>query len=166
MAFWRGLRPISRAILLLGGGLLLILMVLVGFALWDLDVFGSGQEDVDAAALEKLTGLTLPASASGLRSHVESWQDTIIHLRFELPSADLAAWQNTQTWDTPPAASPLSYPFETSPEWMARQDWWQPQQATSFQVGTLRSALGHYQHVLIDSSDPARTLIYIVSFDT
>ncbi len=166
MSRWRGLRPLTRTMLLIGGGLLLTLSALIGLVLWDGDVFNSGQEDVDAAAIERLTGIALPAGASGLRSHVESWQDTIVHLRFELPAADLAAWQSGQSWDKPPVAGPLSYPFDTPFEWVADKAWWQPQRATRFQAGTLRSALGLDQHVLIDTSDPARALIYIVSFDT
>lgn len=169
LSFWRGLRPRTRNILLVGGGLALLVIALASFALYELgraDIFNSGQDDVDAAQLEQLTGIALPAGASGLRSHVESWQDTIVHLRFELPSADLPAWVAGQAWTTPPAAGPLAYPFVTPPEWIGRNGgWWQPQQASSFQLGSMGGA-GLYQHVLIDTSDPDRALVYIVSFDT
>jgi hypothetical protein len=169
MSFWHRLRPRSRAILLMSAGLLLLIVLLASFALWELgrvDSFGSGQDDLDAATIERLTGIALPADASGLRSHVESWQDTIVHLRFELPAAALPAWLAGLEWDKPLAAAPLAYPFDTPFEWVADKAWWQPQRATSFQAGTLHSALGLYQHILIDTSDPARTLIYVVSFDT
>jgi hypothetical protein len=166
--FLRDLRPRTRNILLVGGGLALLVIALAGFALYELgraDLFNSGTDDVDAAQLEQLTGITIPAGASGLRSHVESWQDTIVHLRFELPAADLPAWVAAQTWTTPPAAGPLAYPFATPPEWVADKAWWQPQQASAFQLGSMGGA-GLYQHILIDTSDPARALVYIVSFDT
>jgi hypothetical protein len=169
LGFWRGLRPRTRNILLVGGGLALLVIALAGFALYELgraDLFNSGTDDVAAAQLEQLTGITIPAGASGLRSHVESWQDTIVHLRFELPAAELPAWIAAQSWTTPPAAGPLAYPFTQTPEWLERSGgWWQPQQASSFQLGSLGGA-GSYQHVLIDTSDPARALVYVVSFDT
>jgi len=167
MQVWRN--PRSRRILLLGGGLVLLILGLAIFAPRELnqaDIFNSGQADLEAAELEKLTGITLPAGASGLRSHVESWQDRIVHLRFALPAAELPAWVASQTWESPPAAGPLEYPFASPPEWVADKGWWQPQQATSFQIGGLRNGAGIYQHVLIDTSDPDRALIYVVSFET
>ncbi|HYF62524.1 MAG TPA: hypothetical protein VD886_06895 [Herpetosiphonaceae bacterium] len=168
--FWRGLRPRTRNILLVGGGLALLVIALAAFALWELgrsDIFNSGQDDLGRAELERLTGITIPAGASGLRSHVESWQDTIVHLRFELPAAALPAWVAGQAWDTPPAAGPLAYPFAQAPEWMQRAGgWWRPQEAGSFQVGALGGPAGIYQHVLIDTSDPATAVVYVVSFDT
>lgn len=172
-SFWRGLRPLWRRLIVFGSIGLVVLCALGSVGLWQLTMltdWGSGQDDLTTVQIERLTGFKVPPAAQNLQSHLESWQDQIIHVRFELPSSDVAAWAATQTWEEPLSAKALAYPFETTPEWVQDKAWWQPQQATQFQIGSARAndlKLGIiYQHILVDTSDPTTTIVYLVVFNT
>lgn len=133
------------------------------------DIFGS-DVSVSPAQMQQFTGITLPASASNIQIHTESFQDTIMHVRFDLPAAETSAWVAAQTWQTPPTTTPLEYPFTSDFEWMRDEAWWHPKTATRLQIGTNR--YNHptrgivYRSIMLDTSDPATTIVYVVGFDT
>jgi hypothetical protein len=153
------------------------LVILVGAAGWavvswlsdigDGDLLGTTLVDtLTREQIEKAAGVRLPAGARDLHSHYASFQDFIVHVRFELDPADLPAFLGSLPITDPQISSaerPLMY-SEGMPEW------WQPDAAQSFQAVSgqvaLPSGAPDYQAVLVDTTDPAKSIVYIVAFDT
>lgn len=111
-------------------------------------------------------GVTLPPSARGLRSHYAVFQDYIVHVRFEIDPADAPALLSSLPIIDPAISSSVRPPMYTE----GMPDWWQPDAATTFQAVSgevsLPSGYPEHQDVLIDTTDPARYIVYIVAFDT
>jgi hypothetical protein len=75
--FFLGL--IAGPLLLIGGGFI------AGYAIIQTDLLSS----VQPAELEKMVGLKLPASMTGLHSSIDGFLDTSLHARFEMPKSAL-----------------------------------------------------------------------------
>ncbi len=168
-SFFKGLPRIVWILIglavVFGIGTMLLLVWIMG------DIFSSSSGvTASASEITAFTSITIPASAQNLQSHVEAFQDTLMYVRFDLPPSDVAGWIAAQSWDNPPINKPIEYPFTSDFEWMRDKAWWQPKQATNPQIGTI--SYNHPQRgiinpsVLLDSSDPAKTIVYVVAFDT
>jgi hypothetical protein len=115
---------------------------------------------------EATAGVTLPASARGLRSHYSVFQDYIVHLRFEIDPSDAPALLSSLPIIDPSISSSERPPMYTE----GMPDWWRPDAAATFQAVSgqvsLPSGYPEHQDVLIDTTDPAQYIVYIVAFDT
>lgn len=154
----------------------LLLLGMAGFvalALYVLDQFGDGDplgttlvDTLTREQVEKAAGFGLPPSADGLHSHYASFQDYILHARFEIDPSDLPALTASLPITNPTMSTterPLLY-SEGMP------DWWRPEQAQRFQAisGQVTLPAGYPESltVLIDQTDPGRYTVYVVAFDT
>lgn len=161
--------------LLVGGAALLLLgcVALGALAYWQRDLFNPFRiletdvtDQLPPAKVELAAAMTLPPSARNLHSHYESFQDSFIHVRFEIDAADLPALLASAHVGT--ALSSSTIPSDIAAPFDA--PWWKPRDAKRFLAGagqvSLPSGYPEHQSLLVDTTDPATYIVYVVAFDT
>jgi hypothetical protein len=161
---WWIIGGLTMLMLLAISGCALSYMALRSFA--EIGFLGSTVADLPPDRVERAAAITLPPSAANLRSHYESFQDYIIHVRFDMDPADLDQLLASTHLELPLSSTAIPMGF-SAPE---NLDWWTPEQAQRFQVGDTQVQTSHgypeYQWILIDMTNAQRYTVYVVAFDT
>lgn len=152
-----GFSLIGFTALLVGG------MVLIGSLRSEKPpIFLEHPQPTTTAEIESVARIDIPDTASNIRAAAGGFQDRYIHVRFDLPPADLERFL-TATKYTPTLTEGGSILFQQSIE--PQEAWWQPHSATRFLSG--RSFVdGISQTVLVDISNPALYTVYVATFET
>lgn len=152
-----GLSLAGFALLVLGG------LALISFMSNNSDpVFLENPQPSTTAEIESLARIDIPASASNIHAQAGGFQDRYIHVRFDLPPADLNSFLGATRY-TPAVSQSTDIPFQQSLE--PNQNWWQPAMAKSFLAGA-GFVDGISQSVLIDTTNPELYIVYVQTFET
>jgi hypothetical protein len=120
-----------------------------------------GPQPATNAEIEALARITLPPGATNIHAQAGGFQDRYIHVRFDIPAAELDAFLAASRYT--PALDMAVVPFQQHLE--PKAVWWQPRNAARFRAGSAFSG-GISQSLLVDTSDPERYVVYVQTFET
>jgi hypothetical protein len=123
--------------------------------------FGGETEDLSRAQIEAIARIRIPPGAMNIHARAGGFQDRYIHVRFDIVPAELDGFLRSSLLPTPPAAQ--EWPFQSHME--PDRPWWRPANAEEFVAGST-FVNGISQAILIDTTDPARLIIYVATFET
>jgi hypothetical protein len=108
--------------------------------------------------LEGNTGTKIPASATGIYGTVDGLGDITTHLRFTLPSADLAEFISSTACTAPLVDGDIRAQLRGVPD----RSWWAPEKAGKY--GSCMAATARLaQLVFVDMTDPQSYIVYVIA---
>lgn len=148
------------------GGLALLLIACAAAAYIGIRLLGgfglgtTAEDQLSTQDIERLMDSRLPPSASNIHSYYTGFQDYFAQVRFEIPAADLPQFLSSSPFTA--TLSTGSNPFQAGAHDPA---WWRPYEAPRFQAGQVDKGSEHWT-ILVDISEPKRTIIYWQGFGT
>lgn len=138
------------------------LMVVGPLLLIFVSVFPLGQahDDMPPAHIEALGKFRMPPNARNVRSHMESWLDMTMRVRFEIPREDVDTFLAGTLCQEALTASEIPWQDRLSPA----EEWWRPMEAQRFRAGEGQEGT-ILQTYLIDETDPETAIVYVLVED-
>jgi hypothetical protein len=120
---------------------------------------GPREGDYTVAEAEAFLGAPFPPQATDVRVFSEAGIDRIVYARFALPPDQIGAYLTALGL---PALEANLAPFTLNTP--APVAWWTPDQAKSY-AGTQRFTPKKTFQVVVDTTDPARSIVYVRAFE-
>jgi hypothetical protein len=160
----RSRRLAGRRWLLAGVVVFVFVAAVVGAVVW---LAASGHDFLGGTDTERLTpariqsaGLfTLPPGATNVHAHLQAFQDYCIHIRFDVPPAQLPAFVASTRCAGMFQGSELPSDIVDDPSFV--RPWWAPGRPFKFTAGSWEQGMTK-QEILIDESDPTRYVVYVI----
>ena len=137
--------------------LLISLLLSTGCALFSQ---GFLEPEVQSLAdVEAFIGADLPPGAMNVQYEIQGFTDLSIQLRFGAPPDEISAFLGELALELTPGTEPLATASSND------LVWWQPETAQKYAQGQLDNYnVNRFYKAIVDQSDPARWIVYLIVF--